>query len=34
MLMIKPGDLWVIAVAVATVALLLLLISILFPEAR
>jgi hypothetical protein len=32
--MIGKGDLWLVVAAVATVAIMLLLVSILFPEAR
>jgi hypothetical protein len=32
--MIGKGDLWLVVAAVSTVAIMLLLVSILFPEAR
>jgi hypothetical protein len=32
--MIRKGDLWIVVAAVVTVAMILLLVSILFPEAR
>jgi hypothetical protein len=34
LLMIKKSDLWLVLAAVVTVALLLLMVSVLFPEAR